>query len=102
LKRSRFTANLGEVTMPTAVDTALRKALVTLRSEKARLERQIVALESAIRSGDGGSPGRIRPGAPARRRRPMSAAARKAIGERMRAYWARRKAAARARPAKKT
>jgi hypothetical protein len=81
--------------MPTTtVDTALRQALVTLRSEKSRLERQIVALESVMQVSDGsGRPGRTRGGSP-RRRRAMSPAARKAIGERMKAYWAKRRAAA--------
>ena len=78
--------------MPTTVDTALRNALVTLRSEKTRLERQIVALEAAMQASDGsGRASRTRSGAP-RRRRAMSAAARKAIGERMKAYWAKRRA----------
>ena len=89
--------------MPTTVDTALKNALVTLRSEKTRLERQIVALESAMHASDGsGRLGRTRAGAP-RRRRPMSAAARKAIGERMKAYWAKRRASSgKAKAAKKS
>lgn len=70
------------------VSSIVRKALANLNSEKARLDRQIAALEGAL----GGLDGRARRGAAPRRRRKMSAAARKAIGVRMKAYWAKRRA----------
>jgi hypothetical protein len=81
-----------------AVDVirTLRAALSRLESERARLDRQIAALRTALGTT---SDGRAAGG----RRRRMSAAARRAVSLRMKAYWsARRRAkAARGRKAEK-
>jgi hypothetical protein len=71
------------------VRTTLQRALTKLKSERVALDRQIKALETAI----GAFAGQFRAMGPGRRRRKMNAAARKAIGERMRAYWAKRRIA---------
>ena len=75
--------------MANEVSTTLRKALGKLNSQKAQLDRQISAIEAAL----GVLGGRARANGP-RRRRSMSAAARRAIGKRMKAYWAKRRAGA--------
>ena len=67
----------------------LRKALQQLESEKERIDHQIIAVRSAIVALGGTRPKGKQPR--------MSAAARRAIGKRMKAYWARRKAAAKGR-----
>ena len=67
--------------MADMVTTTLRKTLVNLTTQKAHVDRQIGAIETALdalrirgrRTGTG-------------KRKPMSAAARKAIGARMKAY----------------
>jgi hypothetical protein len=65
-----------------------RKALAKLTSEKTRIDRQISALQTTL-----GALGRRMHVKGARNRgRRMSAAARKAIGERMKTYWAKRRA----------
>jgi hypothetical protein len=69
------------------VRSIIRKTLAKLNSEKARIDRQIAALQTAL-SGLGG---RIQMKGARSRGRRMSAAARKAIGERMKAYWAKRR-----------
>ncbi len=82
--------------MPTDITKTLRKALAELQAEKAKIDRQIAAIEGAlaaldargVRRGKGTGPGR-RPA-----RKPMSAAQRKAVGKRMKAYWAKQKAEA--------
>ena len=75
--------------MPTNVSVALRKALTLLESEKARIDGQIAAIRGVLTG--------ARPGAGAtrraRRRKPMSAAAKRAVSIRMKAYWAKRRAA---------
>ncbi|MBI4478249.1 MAG: hypothetical protein HY654_13830 [Acidobacteria bacterium] len=71
--------------MATNIVPTLRAALHRLETEKARLDRQVAALRTAL-SATGGTT------SPVRRRKPMSAADRKAIGRRMKAYWAKRKA----------
>ena len=73
--------------MANDITVTLRRALTQLSSQKQRLDRQISALETAL-----GALGRApQAGAPRGRRR-MSPAARRAIGRRMKAYWAKRKA----------
>ncbi len=73
--------------MANDITVTLRRALTKLSSQKQRLDRQISALETAL-GALGGAP---QAGAPRGRRR-MSPAARRAIGRRMKAYWAKRKA----------
>ncbi|MGD0266443.1 MAG: hypothetical protein ABSD47_16040 [Candidatus Methylomirabilota bacterium] len=78
------------------VTGALRKALSHLEREKAGIDRQIRAVQSALAA----LAGRKIPAPTGLRSRPtpqhrrMSAAARRKIGLRMKAYWAKRKAAA--------
>lgn len=72
--------------MPTNIEKTLRVALVGLKAEKDRIDRQIRAIESVIdvdqRSNR--SVRKVKGG--------MSATTRKAISRRMKAYWAKRKA----------
>jgi hypothetical protein len=80
--------------MANDIQRVLRKALASLTKERERTDRQISALETAL--GAVNSRGRRAPAssrARLRRKRPMSAAARKAISRRMKAAWAKRKGA---------
>ena len=73
--------------MANEITVTLRRALTKLSSQKQLLDGQISAIETAL-----GALGRApQAGAPRGRRR-MSPAARRAIGRRMKAYWAKRKA----------
>jgi hypothetical protein len=74
--------------MADQVATTLRKALGKLTSQKAHLDRQIKAIETAL-----GVLGGAQQRDGARGPRRMSAAARRAVGKRMKAYWAKRRAA---------
>ena len=74
----------------------LRNALITLQAERARLDRQISGIEQVLdvlsgtlQSQKEGPATRRTP-----KRRPMSAKARKAVSQRMKAYWAKRRGAA--------
>ena len=78
--------------MAIEVRSTLRKALGTLQSEQDRIERQISAVQAALAALAGRGAGRNSSATGKRRRKPMSAAARKAVGRRMKAYWAKRKA----------
>ena len=86
--------------MPVNVGKTLRQALAKLTGEKERLDRQIDALAAALHALDGrpraaGSrptQARRRKSLRKTKRRAMSKAAREAVGERMKAYWAKRKA----------
>jgi len=73
--------------MATDVRSALRKVLTNLHSEKTRVDQQIAAIETAL----GALDGRLPPTGSPRRRRTVSAATRKAISKRVKAYWAKRK-----------
>ena len=74
--------------MANDITAPLRRALGGLTSQRERLDRQISAIETAISALGGSSQAAgVRRG-----RRTMSAAARRAIGRRMKAYWAKRKA----------
>ena len=77
--------------MPVDVTRVLQKALSELQSQQARLDRQIVALHAVLGGDSTPAPA---PGSalPTRKRR-MSAAARRAVGARMKAYWAKRREA---------
>ena len=78
--------------MAIEVRTTLRKALGKLQSEQDRMERQISAVQAVLAALAGRGAGRNTSAAGKRRRRPMSTAARRAIGKRMKAYWAKRRA----------
>ena len=89
--------------MPTNVMATLRKAVQELAAERARIDRQLADIRGLLSTLDGaqGRVGRAARQAPTRRRRRMSAAARRAIGRRMKAYWAKRREAAPKHGAKK-
>jgi hypothetical protein len=76
--------------MANDITTTLRQALGKLSSQRQQLDRQISAIEGALGALGGGSQG----GGARRGRRTMSPAARRAVGRRMKAYWAKRKAEA--------
>jgi hypothetical protein len=74
----------------------LRKALRTLEVEKRRIERQIRVVQAALEGLEGKQ--KSAPTAstihPKSKKRKMSAAARRAVSQRMKAFWAKRKAKA--------
>lgn len=84
------------------VTAPLRKALRQLEVEKQHINGLIAAVRAALatlgdtRRGTAPAPPRGKP-----KRRRMSVAARRAISQRMKAYWAKRKAATAKRKAKK-
>lgn len=74
----------------------LRKALGELQAEREKISRQIDAIQKVLATG-GRRPQRAkgRLGTQGKRRRkPMTATARKAVSRRMKEYWAKRKAQA--------
>ena len=89
----------------TNVDAVLRAALKELEAERNRIDGQILALRTALGKGAGAGRGRppgqrsgVRPrrrprGNTAKRRGPrqFTAAQKKAVSRRMKAYWAKRK-----------
>ena len=81
--------------MPIDVTTTLSNALSQLEREKAHIDRQIAAIRTVMNgSGTGrGKAGRGPGRPPGRKRRGMSPAARRAVSKRMKAYWAKRRAA---------
>ena len=72
------------------VQGTVRKAIQQLEAEKRRIDAQITALQRALANAN--SQRRVR--APGRRRMRMGPAARRAVSQRMKAYWAKRRAAA--------
>ena len=81
--------------MAVNVMAPLRQAVRELEAEKARIDRQLAAIRSALGSLDsakGRAAGVARQVRRPQRRR-MSAAARRAVSQRMKAYWAKRKTA---------
>jgi len=68
----------------------LYRIIRDLVEERNRLDQIIRSLESVVESG----PGKARPGPPGKRRgrRSMDGAARKEVSERMKRYWAGRRA----------
>ena len=80
--------------MPVDVTTTLRKVLKQLQTEQARIEQQIATIQAVLTGRPAGRRPATRPTAPPKspRQQRMSAAARKAVSQRMKAYWAKRKA----------
>ena len=83
--------------MPVDVTRTLREALSQLQSERNRIDRQIRSIQSVLDGNDGGGSAG---GGGMRRRRPRPVAAarrgggpRRAVSQRMKAYWASRRAA---------
>ena len=75
------------------VTAPIRKALRQLEAEKQRIDREIAAVRAALKAF--GDTGRGAPASSARaqaRHRRMSTAARQAVSQGMKAYWAKRKA----------
>lgn len=76
------------------VTKTLQKALRELQADREKISRQIAMIQKVLGTdSQGRRPRKNRagaPGKPARKR--MSAAARKAVSRRMKAYWAKRKA----------
>ena len=82
------------------VSKALRRSLTDLRTERARVDRQIAAIETAL-SALGSPTARAAGRGKGARKRQMSASARRVVSQRMKAYWAKRRAAAPAKGSKK-
>ena len=81
--------------MIASVTSALRNALRQLEKERERIDRQISAIRSVLdESGPARTPASLaKPSRSTPKRREMSAAARRAVSQRMKAYWEKRKAA---------
>jgi hypothetical protein len=87
--------------MDTNIRKPLQTALSRLTSEKAQIDKRISAIQAVLELEDGRQDGVAAPAQPQRKRqqprragrKPMSAAARKAVGRRMKAYWAKRRTA---------
>jgi len=80
----------------------LRKALATLEREKQQIDRDITVVQAALEALGGKgqhtpAPSATRPKAKQRR---MSAAARRAVSQRMKAFWAKRRGEAQAKGSK--
>jgi hypothetical protein len=73
----------------------LRKALGQLVADRQRVDREIAAIQSILRGAAdrGAGATAAAPRGPKSRRGRMSAAARRAVSQRMKAYWAKRRAA---------
>ena len=80
--------------MPIDVTTTLRKILKQLQTEQARIAQQIATIQAVLKGNPVGRRPATRPTAPPKpsRKHRMSAAARKAVSQRMKAYWTKRKA----------
>jgi hypothetical protein len=76
--------------MPVNVTATLRKALRQLEAQRARLDRQMFAIRSVLSAGTT-STAASQPLGSRRRRRRMSPEAKRAVSQRMKAYWAKRK-----------
>jgi hypothetical protein len=72
------------------VRSSLNKALKALHADRARIEKQIDAVASAI-GALGGAAVRGTKAAGRKGRRKMNAAQKKAVSVRMKAYWAKRR-----------
>jgi hypothetical protein len=73
---------------PNDITAVLQRALGELQSQRMKLDRQIAALRLVL-DGDGAKA--PNDASVPRRKRRMSAAARRALGLRMKAYWAKRR-----------
>ncbi len=78
--------------MPTNLTATLRKALADLEIERTRLDRQIAGIRALLAGETRGQVHRAPVKRRATGRKPMSAAARKALSQRMKAFWAKRRA----------
>ena len=76
--------------MAVDVRSSLNRALKALHADRARVQKQIDAVTSAL-TALGGAVGRAAKSARRRGRRKMNAAQKKAVSVRMKAYWAKRR-----------
>lgn len=74
--------------MATKVTATLQQALRELQAERQLVERRIIAIQAVLSGGRNSG----RPARPSRRQT-WNAAARTAVSRRMKAYWAKRRAA---------
>ena len=83
------------------VTKTLRNALAALEVEKEKISRQIESIHQVLAAGSRGPrQAKRRIGTQStQKRHPMSAAARKALSQRMKAYWAKRRTQAKAKGA---
>jgi hypothetical protein len=92
----RCPLNTRSLPVPLNLTATLQKALRELEVEKAKLDRQIAAIQAVLQASS--TPAKAQPArktaAAAKSRRRMSPQARKAVGARMKAYWAKKKAEA--------
>jgi 16S rRNA G1207 methylase RsmC len=79
--------------MPTDLTKTLRKALAEFQAERDAISAQIAAIKKVLAAGGTRRPrGKSQSGTRRTRgRKAMSAAARKAVSRRMKAYWAKRR-----------
>ena len=84
--------------MPIDISSTLRRAIVDLENQRSTIDRQIATLRSVLGVGAVRNTRRV---GLRRRRTPMSAAQRAAVGKRMKAYWAKRREAASKKGSKK-
>ena len=75
--------------MPILKERLLTLALERLQSERARIDSEIGEIQAQLKTGIG--PASQKPTRRKRKRRSMTAKQRKAISERMKASWAKRK-----------
>jgi hypothetical protein len=80
------------------LEAPLRKALGALEAERQGIERQIAVVRAALEALGGKAPRTAAPPASSPQTRPaqrqLSAAARRAVSQRMKAYWAKRRSEA--------
>ncbi len=78
------------------VMTPLRKALVHLQAQKSRIDREIAVIERALSVLTGDQTTKTAPSRARKiaRKPAMSAKARKALSQRMKVYWAKKRTAA--------
>ncbi len=74
--------------------TPLTNVVISLRKEQAHMERLLARVNTAIDALTD-APGKKKKIATKKKRKPMSAATRKAVSDRMKQYWAARRSAAR-------
>ncbi len=87
----------GRLGMPTPITAQVHQVLRQLEADRKRLDEQIAALQHVVTLFDGkAAEDKTKVAAPTRprtRRRRMSTQARRAVSARMKAYWAKRRAA---------
>ncbi len=75
--------------MAANVSQVLRRVLGTLEAERSNIDRQVSAVRHALQISSDGH----HASASVRQRKPMSAATRRALSRRMKAFWAKKRAA---------